>query len=319
MRRVSGTHTEVVSENGGDPRLTRERVLQAALSVADAGGLGSLTIRSLAKELGVKPMSVYYHVASKDEILAALVDIVFGEIELPVPGGDWRAEMRKRACRHARSLAGTAGRSGCWSRGPNPGPANLRHHDTVIATLRAAGFSAELTAHAYALIDSYVYGFALQEAALPFQGPDSVGDVAESIMKRMAEGEYPHLVHMATSYYLQPGYDFGDEFGFGLDLILDGIERMLAWEEGGATDRRLACGHVTGYRAGIFAGHAAHDPPESKHLHDSGAEPAGSTSARSSRRSRAHGQPSSTVVANVQVPPRTRSLPQPAGITASWW
>ena len=102
--------------------------------------------------------------------------------------------------------------------------------------MQAAGFSAELTAHAYALVDSYVYGFALQEAALPFQGPDSVGDVAESIMKRMAEGEYPHLVHMATSYYLQPGYDFGDEFGFGLDLILDGIERLLAWEEAaGAT------------------------------------------------------------------------------------
>ena len=94
--------------------------------------------------------------------------------------------------------------------------------------MQAAGFSAELTAHAYALIDSYVYGFALQEAALPFQGPDRDGDVVESIMERMTEGEYPHLVHMATSYYLQPGYDFGDEFGFGLDLILDGIERMLA-------------------------------------------------------------------------------------------
>ena len=83
-------------------------------------------------------------------------------------------------------------------------------------------------AHAYALIDSHVYGSALQEAALPFQGPDHDGDVVESIVKRMTEGEYPHLVHMATSYYLQPGYDFGDEFGFGLDLILDGIERMLA-------------------------------------------------------------------------------------------
>jgi hypothetical protein len=99
--------------------------------------------------------------------------------------------------------------------------------------LRAAGFSAELTAHAYALIDSYVYGFALQEAALPFQGPDSVGDVAESVLKRMAPDEYPQLVHMATSYYLQPGYDFGDEFGFGLDLILDGIERSLASGEAG--------------------------------------------------------------------------------------
>jgi AcrR family transcriptional regulator len=173
-------------------------------------------------------MSVYYHVANKDEILAALVDIVFREIQLPVPGGNWRSEMRKRACSAREVLARHRWAIGLLESRTDPGPANLRHHDTVIATLQAAGFSAELTAHAYALVDSYVYGFALQEAALPFQGPDSVGDVAESIMKRMAEGEYPHLVHMATSYYLRPGYDFGDEFGFGLDLILDGIERMLA-------------------------------------------------------------------------------------------
>ena len=229
--------SEAVSENGGRRgRLTRERVIQAALFVADSGGLGSLTIRSLAKELGAKPMSVYYHVANKDEILAALVDIVFREIQLPVPGGNWRSEMRKRACSAREVLARHRWAIGLLESRTDPGPANLRHHDTVIATLQAAGFSAELTAHAYALVDSYVYGFALQEAALPFQGPDSVGDVAESIMKRMAEGEYPHLVHMATSYYLRPGYDFGDEFGFGLDLILDGIERLLAGEEtAGAT------------------------------------------------------------------------------------
>ena len=224
--------SEAVSENGGRrPRLTRARVIQSALAVADSGGLGSLTIRSLAKELGAKPMSVYYHVANKDEILAALVDIVFREIQLPVPGGNWRSEMRKRACSAREVLARHRWAIGLLESRTDPGPANLRHHDSVIATLQAAGFSAELTAHAYALIDSYVYGFALQEAALPFQGPDSVGDVAESIMKRMAEGEYPHLVHMATSYYLRPGYDFGDEFGFGLDLILDGIDRMLAREE----------------------------------------------------------------------------------------
>src|SRR3954469_6284285 len=214
--------------NGRRPRLAGARVIQAALSVADAGGLGSLTIRSLAKELGAKPMSVYYHVANKDEILAALVDIVFNEIQLPVPGGDWRSEMRKRASSAREVLGRHRWAIGLLESRTDPGPANLRHHDTVIATLQTAGFSAELTAHAYALIDSYVYGFALQEAALPFQGPDSVGVVAESIMKRMTEGEYPRLVHMATSYYLQPGYDFGDEFGFGLELILDGIERMLA-------------------------------------------------------------------------------------------
>jgi hypothetical protein len=107
----------------------------------------------------------------------------------------------------------------------SPGAATLRHHDRVLACLRRAGFSAELTAHTYALIDSYVYGFALQEASLPFEGPDSVGEVAEPIMALMATGEYPTMVEMATTYYLQPGYDFADEFDFGLDLILDGLER----------------------------------------------------------------------------------------------
>lgn len=220
--------SEPVSEGGRwRARLTRERVLQGALSVADSGGLGSLTIRSLAKELGVKPMSVYYHVANKDEILDALVDIVFGEIELPVPGRDWRSELRRRAHSARQVLARHRWAIGLLESRSSPGPANLRHHDTVIATLRGAGFSAEMTAHAYALIDSYVYGFALQEAALPFEGPESLGEVAEPIMELMGAGEYPHLVEMATSYYMQPGYDFGDEFVFGLDLILDGLERSL--------------------------------------------------------------------------------------------
>jgi len=218
----------VPGAGGRRPRLSRQRVLQGALSVADSGGLGSLTIRSLAAELGVKPMSVYYHVASKDEILAALVDIVFSEISLPVPGRDWRSELQKRAHSAREVLARHRWAIGLLESRTNPGPANLRHHDTVLATLRAAGFSNEMTAHAYALIDSYVYGFALQEAALPFKGPESVGDVAGPIMKQMAEGEYPHLVEMATSYYMQPGYDFADEFHFGLDLILDGLEESLA-------------------------------------------------------------------------------------------
>jgi hypothetical protein len=107
----------------------------------------------------------------------------------------------------------------------SPGPATLRHHDAVLATLRAAGFSQALTAHAYALLDSYTYGFALQEVGLPFDGSDTAADVAEPIMERFSTGEYPHLVEMATGYYLQPGYDFGDEFEWGLNLILDGLTR----------------------------------------------------------------------------------------------
>jgi AcrR family transcriptional regulator len=207
------------------PRLSRERVLEAAMSIADRGGLPGLTIRSLAQELGAKPMSVYYYVASKDELLDHLVDVVFDEIELPDPEGAWRTEMRRRAVSARACLKRHRWAIGLLESRTNPGPSTLHHHDVVLACLLHAGFSLELTAHAYALLDSYIYGFALQEASLPFEGRESVAEVAEPIMNLMKEGSYPTMVEMATTYYLQPGYDFADEFEFGLDLILDGLER----------------------------------------------------------------------------------------------
>jgi AcrR family transcriptional regulator len=202
-------------------------VLRAAVAIADAGGISALTIRSLAQELGVKPMSVYYHVANKDEILDGLVDIVFSEIKLPTIGGDWRSEMRWRAHSARRVLRRHRWAIGLLESRTTPGPATLRHHDVVLGTLRAAGFSREMTAHAYALIDSYTYGFALQEASLPFEGPDSVTDIAEPITAQFATGEFPHMADMASEYYLRPGYDFGDEFDFGLALILDALDASL--------------------------------------------------------------------------------------------
>jgi AcrR family transcriptional regulator len=211
------------------PRLNRDRVLRGALAIADAGGLGALTIRSLAHELGVRPMSVYYHVANKEEILDGLVDIVFSEIELPSIGGDWRSEMRRRA-HSARGVL----RSHRWAIGllesrPTPGPATLRHHDAVLGTLRAAGFSRELTAHAYAVIDSYTYGFALQEASLPFEATRAVtADVADPIVEQLETNQYPHMADMVSEYYLRPGYTFGDEFEFGLGLILDALGAALS-------------------------------------------------------------------------------------------
>lgn len=207
------------------PRLSRERVLLGAMAVADAGGIDALTIRSLARSLGVKPMSVYYYVANKDEILDGIVDLVFSEIEVPAADGDWRSEIRRRAESARKALRTHPWAIGLMESRTSPGPATLRHHDAVIATLRGAGFSQALTAHAYALLDSYIYGFALQEAGLPFEGTDTVADVAEPIMEQFTTGEYPHLVEMATTYYLRPGYNFGDEFAWGLDLICDGLER----------------------------------------------------------------------------------------------
>jgi len=203
--------------------LSRDRVLRGAIAVADAGGIGALTIRSLAQEVGVKPMSVYHYVANKDEILDAIVDLVFGEIELPVPGGDWRAEMSRRASSARQVLRRHSWATALLQSRTNPGPATLRHHNAVIGTLREAGFTVEQTAHAFALIDSYVYGFALSEHALPINGPDSVADVAASMMMQFLAHDYPHLVEFTIEHVMQPGYDFGSEFEYGLRLILGAL------------------------------------------------------------------------------------------------
>jgi AcrR family transcriptional regulator len=206
--------------------LSRERVLRGAVAVADAAGIGALTIRSLARELGVKPMSLYHYVANKDEILDGIVDLVFSEMELPSPGGDWQAEMRRRAISTRRVLRRHPWAIGLMESRANPGAATLRHHDATIATLRTAGFSVAMTAHAYALLDSYVYGFALQEASLPFK-PETVAEVAEPGSQQISARDYPHFVEMATEHILQPGYDFGDEFEIGLSVILDALTTSI--------------------------------------------------------------------------------------------
>ncbi len=199
--------------------LSRERVLRGAVAIADASGIGALTMRSLASELGVKPMSLYHYVAGKDEILDGIVDLVFSEIELPSAAGDWQSELRRRAISTRQALRRHSWAIGLMESRANPGPATLRHHDATIGTLRAAGFSVAATAHAYALLDSYVYGFALQEASLPF--------TPESAAKPITNGQYPHLAEMATQHTLQAGYDFGNEFEIGLTIILDALQRSI--------------------------------------------------------------------------------------------
>ncbi len=206
--------------------LSRERVLRGAVAIADASGVGALTMRSLARELGAKPMSLYHYVAGKDEILDGIVDLVFGEIELPSAAGDWRSEMRRRAMSARQVLRRHTWAIGLMESRANPGPATLRHHDATIGTLRGAGFSVAATAHAYALLDSYVYGFALQEAALPFKR-ETVAEITQPITHGIPVGQYPHFVEMATQHILRAGYDFGDEFEIGLAIILDALEQSI--------------------------------------------------------------------------------------------
>jgi AcrR family transcriptional regulator len=215
---------------GSRARLSRELVLQAAVELADATGIDSLTMRKLGEELGVEAMSLYKHVASKSELLDGMVDLVFGEIPLPVDGVPWREAMRQRAVDVRAALARHPWATGLMESRASPGMATLRHHDAVLGVLRRAGLSIPLTAHAYSALDSYIYGFAMQERALPFEDGEQAAEVVRAIFDPMPADQLPHLTELTLQHVLQPGYDYGDEFGFGLDLLLDGLERALAAE-----------------------------------------------------------------------------------------
>jgi AcrR family transcriptional regulator len=205
--------------------LSRARVLQAAVALADEAGLEAFSMRALAQELGVVPMALYKHVANKDELLDGMVDIVFGEIELPPAELEWRSAMRGRASSTREAL-----RRHSWAIGMmesrRPGPANLRNHNAVMGCLREAGFSFELAIHAYSVQDAYIYGFALQERDTGFETPDSAGEAAQR--RADANGaleQYPYLAEIVTELP-HSGYDNAVEFAWGLELILDGLERL---------------------------------------------------------------------------------------------
>jgi len=207
--------------------LSRQRALATAVALADADGLGSLSMRRLAQELGVEAMSLYHHVANKEDILDGMVEMVFAEIELPSDGTEWKTAMRQRAesaraalTRHPWAISIMESRS-------SPGPATLRHHDAVIGSCRRAGFSVQMAAHAFSLLDSYIYGFVLQEVNLPFDDSTDLDDVVGSMMLPYSADDYPHLVELTKEYILQPGYSYGNEFEYGLGLILNSLEAEM--------------------------------------------------------------------------------------------
>ncbi len=216
-----------MSEHGeaARARLTRERVLRAAIELADTSGIHSLSMRKLGVELGVEAMSLYNHVTSKSDLLDGMVDLVFAEIDLPIDGVGWRDAMRRRAISAREVLARHPWATGLMETRTSPGPATLRHHDAVLGILRGAGFSVAMAAHAYSLLDSYTYGFAMQEASLPFDTGEETVALGQSILARGAPGEYPHLTEFTVEHALKPGYDYGAEFEYGLDLILDALEQ----------------------------------------------------------------------------------------------
>jgi AcrR family transcriptional regulator len=208
--------------------LSRERILGAAVAFADQNGIASLSMRKLGEVVGVEAMSLYNHVANKDDLLDGMVDRVFREIELPSGGGEWKPAMRTRAQSARQALARHRWAIALMSTRTSPGAATLRHHDAVIGSLRTAGFSIALAAHAFSALDSYIYGFALQEATLPLgETEEETAEVARMMVQQFPRELYPHLYEFTIEHILKPGYDYSAEFEYGLDLILDGLDASL--------------------------------------------------------------------------------------------
>jgi AcrR family transcriptional regulator len=205
--------------------LSKERVLRAGVALADRDGFEALTMRRLAGELGAGAMTLYHYVADKDDLLDGMIDVVFSEIDLPATDAGWRTAMRERAASVREALARHPWATGLMELRTTHGPTSLRHHEAVLECLRVAGFSIEDATHAYWLLDSYIYGFAIQEASLPFGTPEQLAEMAESVLPQVPAAEYPRL-NEAAAASLAAGYDYTDEFEFGLDLILDGLERL---------------------------------------------------------------------------------------------
>lgn len=215
-----------------DERLTKERVLKAAVALADRYGIESLTMRRLAEKLGAGAMSLYYHVPNKEALFSAMVDMVFSEVELPSSGGEWKAALRRRAISTREALRRHPWAVGRMEATSAQGPNDLRLHDAVLGCLRAAGFSVEMAVQAYSLQDAYIYGFALQEKTLAF---GTRQQFTKRAAKRVREAEarienvaaaYPNLAEVVGGYVATHGYSADEAFVFGLDVILDGLERF---------------------------------------------------------------------------------------------
>lgn len=215
-------------ENAGRPPLSAERVVGAAMALADASGLKALSMRKIGQALGVEAMSLYAHVANKGAILDGMIDHVLGTIDVPAVDAPWKAAMRRRASsardammRHPWAISLVESRT-------NLGPAGMRYYDSIIGCMRQSGFSIELAAHAFSAIDSYIYGFVLQQVKMPFETTEELEAIADDVLATLPADEYPHFTEMIVEHVMQPGYDYGDEFEFGLEVLLDGFERLLA-------------------------------------------------------------------------------------------
>lgn len=207
------------------PQLTRDRIIDAAARVADERGLSGVSMRTVAAALGVQAMSLYHHVSNKDGLLDGLADVAFTKMYRPTPKGPWRPEMTHRARSARRTLAAHPWALGLIESRRQPGPASLQYHDAVLGCLRHSGFTVALAAHAYSVLDAYVYGFVLTELNLPMEPGESTEAFVADLALPLEQ--YPHLAEMIVEQ-VGHSYDYGNEFEYGLEIIMDGLARAKA-------------------------------------------------------------------------------------------
>ena len=211
-----------------EPRipLSRERVLRAALALADSGGIEALTMRKLGQELGVEAMSLYNHVANKDDIVDGITELVLAEIEVPSGGPDWQTEIRRTAISSHEVFMRHRWACSLMMRGTTVSPARMQWMEAVLRTLREAGFSADMTHHAYHALDSHITGFTLWQVSMPFETKAELLDLAEDFLRQIPVEQYPYIIEHAEQHLAPSSPDGATEFEFGLDLIVDGLERL---------------------------------------------------------------------------------------------
>lgn len=204
--------------------LSRKRVLRAAIKIADKDGIEALSMRNLARSLGVEAMSLYNHVDNKEDVLDGIVEIVVAKIEVPAQGVDWKSALRGRAISAHEVLVSHPWAAMLFVSRINIGPATLRYVDATIGCLCSAGFSYEVADRAWNAIDSHVYGFTLQALNFPFE-PSEYSDAAEEYLPLIPEEQYP-FIHALSQNVINGTHDGVQDFCFGLDLILDSLERL---------------------------------------------------------------------------------------------
>lgn len=206
--------------------LNRDRILVAAAEIADERGVAAVTMREVASRLGVEAMSLYNHVANKDDILDGMVDLVVGQLDVPADADHWREAMRRRAISAREVFGRHPWAPALLDSRESSGPTRLRYLDSILGALVRAGFSMDGAARAFSLLDSYIYGFGIQQMNFSADDGASTEEMAEAILAYIPAEEYPYL-HRMASHAMEVGYDAEADFEFGLEIILDGLERIL--------------------------------------------------------------------------------------------